>query len=65
MLGLEPNDLLLVTLGIATLVFGLVSSSFHVRLPGATNQVKMSLPRWFGRLWFIGFGILLIYLGIR
>jgi hypothetical protein len=65
MLGLKPYGLVLVALGIAVAIFGLVAGSFHVRLPGLQREVKRPLPGWFGRLWFLVFGALLIYLGVR
>ncbi len=65
MLGLKPYGLLLVALGSAVAIFGLVAGSFHIRLPGLQCEVKKPLPGWFGRLWFLAFGALLIYLGVR
>jgi hypothetical protein len=47
------------------MVFGLAAKNFHIRLPGWVSEVKKPLPAWFGRLWFIGFGALHVYLGIR
>jgi hypothetical protein len=64
MLGLKPNGLILVALGVAVVGFGLAGGSFHVRLPGFQSEHKMPLPIWFGRLWFLASGVLLIYLGI-
>jgi hypothetical protein len=64
MFGLKPHSLLFVALGIAAAVFGLVAGSFHIRLPGLQGEVKKPLPSWFGRLWFLAFGALLIYFGI-
>ena len=65
MWGLRPYDILLILLGTGVILFGLAAGRFHVRLPGLTEQVKKPLPRWFGRLWFFGGGVLLIYLGLK
>jgi hypothetical protein len=65
MVGLKPSGLLLVGLGIAVAIFGLVAGSFHIRLPGLHSEVKKPLPGWFGRVWFLACGAVLIYLGVR
>jgi hypothetical protein len=64
-MGLRSSGVLLVALGIAVALFGLVAGSFHIRLPGLQREVKKPLPGWFGRLWFLAGGALLIYLGLK
>jgi len=57
--------LLLVALGIAVAIFGLVAGIFYIRLPGLQSEVKKPLPVGLGRVWFLAFRVLLIYFGIR
>jgi amino acid transporter len=44
--------------------FGVTSGEFR---PGALgrNSTGKPLPIWFGRMWFLGFAAIMLYLGIR
>ena len=63
--GFKTPRYLLFALGIAVAVFGLRGGGFYIPLLGLRGEVKKPLPVWLGRLWFVGIGIVLIYLGIR
>ncbi len=64
--AMETSAFLLIAMGVAVIIFGiLLGEGFYIRLPGFRNEHKVHLPRWFGRLWFLGGGVLLIYLGVR
>jgi len=43
---------------------GFAAQSFH---PGRLGRhaTGKPLPRWFGRLWFLGFAAVLLYLAVR
>jgi len=62
--GFTTSGSLLILLGIAVLIFGLVADKFLIQLPGLQGIIKKPLPNWFGRLWFLVGGAVLIYLGI-
>ena len=63
--GFKTSGIFLVGLGIAVTVFGLLpGSNFFTELPTLRGIVRKPLPRWFGRLWFVGAGALLIYWGL-
>jgi hypothetical protein len=64
MLGMTKYGTLLVVLGITVASFGILSANFGFRLPGRDGSVKKPLPTWFGRLWFLGFAVLLICMGL-
>ena len=64
--AMKASPLLLITIGVAVVLFGLfLAEGFYIRLPGFRNERKVHLPHWFGRLWFLCGGALLIYLGVR
>jgi hypothetical protein len=44
--------------------FGVRGSEFRLGGLGRTPTSK-PLPAWFGRMWFFGFAIIMLYLGIR
>ena len=43
---------------------GLVGSEFRLGGLSRTPTIK-PLPAWVGRLWFFGFAIIMLYLGIK
>jgi hypothetical protein len=44
--------------------FGVMGSEF--RLGGlCRTPTSNTLPNWFGRMWFFGFAIIMLYMGIR
>jgi hypothetical protein len=49
---------------IVTLYFGATGKTFRAGGPGRTASGR-PLPRWFGRLWFFGFAVVLLYLAIK
>jgi hypothetical protein len=63
--GFKTSAALLIALGIAVTVFGLLPSvTFFTELLTLRGIVKKPLPRWFGRLWFVALGALCIYWGL-
>jgi hypothetical protein len=56
MLGLKPYGLVLVALGIAVAIFGLVAGSFHLRLPGLQSEVKRHCQAGLGACGFSSLG---------
>ena len=64
--GFKPSGAVLVSLGIAVAVFGLLpGGNFFTEFLTLRGIVRRPLPRWFGRLWFVGGGALLIYWGLN
>jgi hypothetical protein len=54
-----------VALGIAVIVMGLwPGMDFYAGLPTQRPSVRKRVPRWFGRLWFVAGGAILIYWGV-
>jgi len=51
-------------MAIVCLYWSLVAKTYRAGGPGRTATGK-PLPKWFGRLWFVGFGVILLYLAIR
>jgi hypothetical protein len=43
---------------------GIVGSKFRLGGLGRTPTSK-PLPNWIGRMWFFGFSVIMLYLGIR
>jgi hypothetical protein len=63
--GFKVPSIVLLCLGIATIVFGLLPGvNFFTELPNLRGIVRKPLPRWFGRLWFVGAGALFVYWGL-
>jgi len=63
--GLKTSSVLLVVLGIAVIVFGLLPGvNFFTDFPTLRAIARKPLPTWFGRLWFVAAGALLIYWGL-
>jgi len=63
--GFKTSGILLLGVGIAAIVLGLLPvGNFFTELPTLRGIIRKPLPRWFGRLWFVGFGALLIYWGL-
>ena len=63
--GFKTSGILLLGFGIAVTVFGLLPrTNFFTELPTLRGIIGKPLPRWFGRLWFVGAGALLIYWGL-
>ncbi len=63
--GFKATGVLLVALGLAVTVFGLLPSmDFYTELPSRRGIVRKPVSRWSGRLWFVAGGALLIYLGV-
>ena len=63
--GFKTSGVFGVVFGIAVTVFGLLpGANFFTELPTLRGIVKKPLPRWFGRLWFVGAGALCIYWGL-
>lgn len=61
----KTTGVLLIALGIAATVVGLLpGEGFFTELPTLRGIVRKPLPRWFGRLWFVGAGALCIYWGL-
>jgi hypothetical protein len=63
--GFKTSAVLLIAFGIAATVFGLLpGGTFFTEVPTLRGVVRKSLPRWFGRLWFVTVGALAIYWGL-
>jgi len=63
--GFKTSGILLVALGVAITVFGLLPGvNFFTELPTLRGIVRKPVPRWSGRLWFAAAGALLIYWGL-
>jgi hypothetical protein len=63
--GLVAPGNLLVALGVAVAVFGLLpGGNFFTELLTLRGFVRKPLPNWLGRLWFAAAGALLIYWGL-
>jgi hypothetical protein len=63
--GFKTSGVLLVVVGIAVAVFGLLpGTNFFIKLPTLRGIVKKPVPLWSGRLWFVAGGALLIYWGL-
>lgn len=60
----KTSGILLVALGVAVTVFGLLPGDFFTELPTLRGVVRKPLPRWFGRMGFAAAGALLIYWGL-
>jgi len=55
--GLQRSSVLLVLLGTAVTVAGLLPGvNFFTELPTLRGIVRKPLPTWFGRLWFVAAG---------
>jgi hypothetical protein len=62
---LKTSNTLLVVLGIAVIVFGLLPGvGFFTDFPTFRGIVRKPIPAWFGRLWFAALGALLVYWGL-
>jgi len=44
--------------------FGATSESFYPGRLGRNSNGK-PVPKWFGRLWFFGFAVIALYMGIK
>jgi hypothetical protein len=53
-----------VLFGSMAVVFGLFSNSFHASIR-AGDPGKKRLPKWWGRLWFLGFATVMFYLALN
>jgi hypothetical protein len=54
-----------ITVGVATIIWCFVPGvKFYPGMIGRTEN-KKPIPRWSGRLWFIGFGLWFIYMGMH
>jgi hypothetical protein len=63
--GFKTSSVLLVLLGAAVTVVGLLPGvNFFTELPTLRGIVRKPLPTWFGRLWFVAAGALLVYWGL-
>jgi hypothetical protein len=62
--GFKTSSVLLVLLGIAVTVFGLLPGVNFFIDPALRAIVRKPLPTWFGRLWFVAAGTLLVYWGL-
>jgi hypothetical protein len=63
--GFKTPSVLLVVFGVAVIVFGLLPGvNFFIELPILRAIIRKSLPNWFGRLWFVAAGALLVYWGL-
>jgi hypothetical protein len=62
---LQTSGPVLIILGIVVAIFGLLPGGrFFAELPTLRGFVRKPLSPWSGRLWFIGGGAILIYLGV-
>jgi hypothetical protein len=52
-----------VAFGLFAIVGGFVAKEFYPRAFGIGDRSKPT-PRWFGRLWFVGWGSIFVYAGI-
>jgi hypothetical protein len=60
--GFKPSGTLLVVLGIATIVFGLLPGvGFFTEYPTLRGIVRKPISKLSGRLWFVAGGALPIY----
>lgn len=63
--GFKTSSALLIVLGVAVTVFGLLPGvDFFMEFLTLRGVVRKSVPTWFGRLWFVAAGALLIYWGL-
>jgi hypothetical protein len=63
--GLKPPGVLLVLLGTTVTVAGLLPGvNFFTALPTLRGIVRKTLPTWFGRLWFVAAGAIVVYWGL-
>ena len=63
--GFKTSGILLVALGVAVTVFGLLPGvNFFTELLTLRGVVRKPLPLWSGRLWLAAAGALLIYWGL-
>ena len=61
----KTSSVVLVAFGIGVAIFGLLpGGNFFTRLPTLRGIVRKPLPTWFGRLWFVAAGALLVYWGL-
>jgi hypothetical protein len=61
----ETSSVLLFVLGTAVIVFGLLpGGNFFTEFLTLRGIVRKPLPTWFGRLWFVVAGALLVYWGL-
>jgi len=64
--GFKASGAFLLSLGAAVIVFGLLpGADFFFEFLTLRGIVRKPVPRWLGRLWFVGAGTLLIYWGLR
>jgi hypothetical protein len=57
---------IIIGMGIGAIIWCFVPGvKFHPGMFGSRNENRKEIPRWFGRIWFIGFGLWLIYMGIH
>jgi hypothetical protein len=65
MATLTGHEILLVVLGGAAIILGVApGGTFYPGLVGPRQGVK-PVRRWFGRLWFLSVGLMVLYLGLR
>ena len=63
--GFKPSGTLLVVIGIAVIVFGLLpGGNFFTEFPTLRGIVRKPISKWSGRLWFVAGGALVIYWGV-
>lgn len=63
--GFKTSSALLLVFGAAVIVFGLLPGvNFFTEFPTLRGIVRKPVPTWFGRLWFVAAGALLVYWGL-
>lgn len=62
----SAERIITVGIGAAAIVWGLIPGvTFYPGSLGLKSVAKKPVPKWFGRLWFIAFGLWFIYMGLR
>jgi hypothetical protein len=64
--GYKTSSVLLLVFGTAVIVFGLLVPDGNFFTESLTRRgiVRKPMPTWFGRLWFVAAGALLVYWGL-
>ena len=58
------DRIITVSLGASAIIWSLIpGGTFYPGLKGGPN--RKPVPKWFGRLWFIGVGLWFIYMGLK
>lgn len=61
---MRPMDMISIVIGFLAIGFALVADRFYAGLIKTRTDDERTLPRWFGRAWFIAFGVVAISNGL-